>query len=84
MQITKDILALYPPEGEKETVDPLHDLTVRAFTLAQRHIEDTFLALHRQLPMLVHQHVPRAQAGVFLAATFQIMCTYSRRWTIWS
>ena len=76
MQITKDILALYPPEDQKNTTDPPNDLTVWAFTVAQRHVEDTFLALHGQLPMLVHQHIPLAQAGVFLATTFQIMCTY--------
>ena len=76
MQITKDILALYPLEDKKNTTDPPNDLTVWAFTVAQRHVEDTFLALHGQLPMLVHQHIPLAQAGVFLATTFQIMCTY--------
>ena len=34
------------------------------------------MTLHLKLPALVHQHVPLAQAGVFLAAIFQIMCTY--------
>ena len=76
MEITKEILALYPLEGKKEPADPLHDLTVRAFNAARRHIESTFLSLHWQLPVLVHQHVPPTQAGVFLAAIFQIMCTY--------
>ena len=28
--------------------------------------------------MLVHEHIPPAQAGVFLAAIFQIMCTYQQ------
>ena len=34
------------------------------------------MTLHLKLPALVHQHVPPAQAGVFLATIFQIMCTY--------
>ena len=76
MQITKDILGLYPPEGKKETADPFNDLTIQAFSTAQRHVQDTCKALHGQLPMLVHQHVPLAQASIFLAATFQIMCMY--------
>ena len=33
MEITKDILTLYPPEGEKEPADPTHDLTAWAFTV---------------------------------------------------
>ena len=76
MEITKDILALYPLEGEKKPVDPLHDLTVRAFTAARRHIKDALVSLNRQLPALVHQHVPLVQAGIFLTTIFQIMCTY--------
>ena len=76
MEITKEILALYPPEGKKEPADPLHDLMIRAFNTAQKHIEEAFLCLHHKLPVLVHQYVPPAQAGVFLAAIFQIMCTY--------
>ena len=58
------------------TTDPLNDLTVWAFNAAQRHVEDACLALHGQLLTLMHQHVPPAQASIFLAATFQIMCTY--------
>ena len=76
MEITKEILALYPPEGKKEPADPLHDLTIRAFNTAQKHIEEDFLCLHHKLPALVHQHIPPVQAGVFLAAIFQIMCMY--------
>ena len=76
MQIIKDILALYPPEDIKGTTDPANDLTVQVFTMARRHVEDAFLALHGQLLALVHQHVPLVQASVFLAAIFQIMCTY--------
>ena len=76
MEITREILALYPPEGKKEPADVLHDLMIRAFNAAQKHIEEAFLCLHHKLPVLVHQHVPPAQAGVFLAAIFQIMCTY--------
>ena len=76
MEIMKEILALYPLEGKKEPADPLHDLMVQAFNAGQRHIEDTFLSLHQQLPVLVHQHVPLVQGGVFLAPIFQIMCTY--------
>ena len=76
MEITKEILALYLPEGKKEPTDPLHDLMIQAFNAARKHIEDDFQSLHHKLPVLVHQHVPLAQAGVFLAAIFQIMCTY--------
>ena len=39
-------------------------------------MEEAFLALHGQLSVLVHKHVLPAQARVFLAATFQVMCTY--------
>ena len=76
MEITKEILALYPLEGKKEHADPLHDLTIWAFNAARKHIDQAFLCLHHKLPALVHQHVPPMQAGVFLAAMFQIMCTY--------
>ena len=76
MEITKEILALYPLEGKKEPTDPLHDLTIWAFNTARKHIEEAFLCLHHKLPVLVHQHVPPAQASVFLAAIFQIMCMY--------
>ena len=78
IEITKEILALYPPEGKKEPTDPLHDLMIRAFNAAQKHIEEAFLCLHHKLPALVHQHVPPAQASVFLAAIFQIMCMYQQ------
>ena len=76
MEITKEILALYPPEDKKEPIDPLHNLTIWAFNAARKHIEEASLCLHHKLPVLVHQHVPPAQAGVFLAAIFQIMCMY--------
>ena len=76
MEIMKEILALYPLEGKKEPADPLHDLMIRAFNAAQKHIEEAFLCLHHKLPVLVHQHVPPVQAIVFLATIFQIMCTY--------
>ena len=76
MEITKDILAPYPPEGEMVPTDPLHDLTAQAFNMAWKHIEGALLSLHQQLTRLVQQHVPPVQAGVFLAAIFQIMCTY--------
>ena len=76
MEITKEILAFYSLEGKKDPIDPLHNLTIRAFNTAWKHIEEAFLCLHHKLPVLVHQHVPPAQAGVLLAAIFQIMCTY--------
>ena len=78
MQITEDILGLYSPEDKKkkEATNPLHNLTAQAFDVAQKHVEDACMTLHLELPALVHQHVPLAQAGVFLAAIFQIMCTY--------
>ena len=76
MDITKDILALYPKEDKTAKDDPMNDLMVPAFAVAQRHTEEAFLALHGQLPALVHKHVPLAQARVFLAAIFQVMCTY--------
>ena len=78
MEIMKEILALYPPEGKKEPADPLHDLTIRAFNTARKHIEDAFLSFHHKLPALIHQYVPPAQACVFLASIFQIMCTYQQ------
>ena len=43
MEITKEILALYPPEGKKEPADSLHDLTIWAFNTARKHIEEAFL-----------------------------------------
>ena len=76
MQITKEILALYPPKDKKDTADRLNDLTARAFGVPQRQVEDAFRVLHGQLPTLVHKHVPPVQASVFLATTFQIMCMY--------
>ena len=78
MQITKDILGLYPSEDKKETGDPLHDITDPAFNVAQRHVEEACRTLHLKLPTLMHQHVPPAQAGVFLAAIFQIMCMHQQ------
>ena len=78
MQITKDILGLYSLEDKKKTADPLHDLTARAFDTVQRHVEDACRALHLKLPTPVHQHIPWAQACVFLAAIFQIMCMYQQ------
>ena len=76
MEITKEILAFYPLEGKKEPVDSLHNLTIWAFNAAWKHIEEAFLYLHHKLPVFLHQHVPPAQASVFLAAIFQIMCMY--------
>ena len=78
MQITKDILGLYSPEDKKKTADPLHDLTARAFDAVQRHVEDACRALQLKLPTPVHQHIPSAQACVFLATIFEIMCTYQQ------
>ena len=76
MDITKDILSLYPKENKLALADPMNDLMIRAFAVAPRHTEEAFLTLHMQLLTLAHKHVPLAQAGVFLAATFQVMCTY--------
>ena len=78
MDITKDILALYPKEDKTAMTDPMNDLMVRAFAVAWSHMEEAFLALHGQLPALVHKHVPPAQAGVFFTAIFQVMCTYQQ------
>ena len=50
MKITKDILALYSPEGENAPADPLHALTSRAFNMAWKHIEEALLSLHQQWP----------------------------------
>ena len=76
MDITKDILSLYPKEDKMVTDDPMNDLMLQLFTVARKHTQQAFLALHGQLLALVHKHIPPAQAGVFLAATFQVMCTY--------
>ena len=76
MNITKDILALCPKEDKMAMANPINDLMNRAFAVARAHMEEAFLVLHSQLPALVHKHVPLAQAGVFLAAIFQVMCKY--------
>ena len=78
MEITKEILALYPPEGKTEPAGPLHDLTIQAFNAARKHIEEAFLCLHHKLPVLIHQHVLLVQAGGFLATIFHIMCMYQQ------
>ena len=58
MQITKDILGLYSLENKEDTIDPLHNLTIWTFNVAQRHVEDACTTLHLKLPALVHQHKP--------------------------
>ena len=46
MEITKDILSLCPKEDNMAMADPLNDVMVQAFTVAQRHTEEAFVALH--------------------------------------
>ena len=46
MEITKEILSLYPAEGNATLATPQDDVMTLTFAAAQKHTEEALVALH--------------------------------------
>ena len=79
-EATEDILALLPAEQSPYLTPavPKEDLLSPALEATHNHMERAIEAVNAELLVLVHQHVPPEQAGVFLASLLQVLCSYQQ------
>ena len=58
------------------SLDPLHEIIVRAFAAARTPTERAIIEVHEQLAPLTEQYVPPGQERVFLSRAFNVICAY--------
>ena len=77
MKIAREILDPYDIAGADDpSLDPLHEIIVRAFAAARAPTEKAIVEVHDQLAPLAEQHVPPGQERVFLSGAFNVICAY--------